>query len=114
MTLVWDTTIFNNRRLESNRPDITLVQKSPHERILTDFVLPWDKKIMMSEQVREMYQEAAAAIPFGVGTLGTIFRNISGQQDILGIVVINWECAGDNAAWNSSYTEENGVSLSYE
>lgn len=69
---------------------------------------------MMSEQVREMYQEAAAANPFGVGTLLTIFMNISGQQDILGIVVINWECTGGNAAWNSSYTEENVVSLSYE
>lgn len=34
--LMWETAILTDKRLESNRPDITLVQKSSYEWILTD------------------------------------------------------------------------------
>lgn len=43
--LMWERTIFNDKRLESDRPDITLVHKCSFEWILIDVALPWNKNI---------------------------------------------------------------------
>lgn len=48
--LMCNTAILTEKRLESNRPNITIALKSSHERVLIDFGVPcWDMNIGKAE-----------------------------------------------------------------
>lgn len=90
-----DTCIMTDKRLESNRPDITLLHKIIHEWILTDIAIALDKNIVEVKQMKihryqnlagkieEFYQTTDQVVRFMVGAFKTIFRNISTSRDTL-------------------------------
>lgn len=69
-----DMTILSDKRLKSNRPDITFLYKIGHVLILIDIAVPWDINIVkeeqvkiqkyqnMTEQIEKMYQVAAQVV----------------------------------------------------
>ena len=81
-------TIYTDRHLQHNRPDITLVRKESQEWILVDIAVPADQNIEKTKNWKiERYQELAfevkrvhrasrvTAIPSLIGALGTSSKN---------------------------------------
>ena len=48
--MTWDMTIFTDKRLKHNRPDITVVKKYTQEWILIDNAGPEDQNILATEK----------------------------------------------------------------
>ena len=44
--ITWDMTVYTDKKLNHNRPDITLVQKDTQEWTLTDIAVPADQNII--------------------------------------------------------------------
>ena len=55
--ITWDMTIYTDKRLKHNRPDVSLVHKDTQEWTLIDIVMPADQNILTTEE--ERYQELA-------------------------------------------------------
>ena len=85
--ITWDMTIFTDRRLKHNRPDITVVHKDTQEWTLIDIAVPADQNILTTEDEKvAKYQDLAleikriqgatkvAVIPIEIGALGTISK----------------------------------------
>lgn len=82
-------TIFTDKHLKSNWPDITLVHKNNHEWIRIHSEVLWDENIIKAYQVKyidvlrpdkanqRLYQAAAQFDPFVVGTRDTISKILS-------------------------------------
>ena len=83
MRITWDMTIFTDRRLNHNRPDITVVHKDTQEWTLIDIAVPADQNILTTEDEVARYQDLeleikrvhgatkVAVIPLVIGALGT-------------------------------------------
>ena len=86
--ITWDMTVYTDRKLNHNRPDITLVQKDTQEWTLIDIAVPADQNIISTEEEKvDRYQDLAfgikrihraskvTVIPIVIGALGTISKN---------------------------------------
>ena len=118
--ITWDTTVYTVKKLNHNRPDITLVRKDTQEWTPIDIAVPADQNIISIEEGKvDRYQDLAfeikrihraskvTVIPLVIGALRTVSRNAKswhGKLDIPDIV--------GNHPWNSSHIEENAVFLS--
>ena len=80
-----DMTIYTDKKLRHNRPDITLLQRGTKEWTLIDIAVPADQNIIETEEEKvERYQDLAfqikrihrtskvTVIPIVIGALGTI------------------------------------------
>ena len=95
-------TVYTDKKLNHNRPDITLVQKDTQEWTRIDIAVPADQNIISTEEEKvDRYQDLAfeikrihraskvTVIPIVIGTLGTVSRNARswhGKLDIPDIV----------------------------
>ena len=100
--ITWDMTVYTDKKLNHNRPDITLEQKDTQEWTLIDIAVPPDQNIISTEEEKvDRYQDLAfeinrihraskvIVIPIVTGTLGTVSRNAKswhGKLDIPDIV----------------------------
>ena len=100
--ITWDMTVYTDKKLNHNRPDITLVRKDTQEWTLTDIAVPADQSIISTEEEKvDRYQDLAfeikrihrasklTEIPIVIGTLGTVSKNAKsrhGKLDIPDIV----------------------------
>ena len=86
--IIWDMTVYTDKKPNHNRPDITLVQKDTQEWTLIDIAVPADQNIINTEEEKvDRYQELAfeikridraskvTVIPIVIGALGTISKN---------------------------------------
>ena len=86
--ITWDMTIYIDKKLRHNRPDITLLQRGTKEWTLIDIAVPVDQHIIETEEEKvERYQDQAfeikrihrasevTVIPIMIGALGTISKN---------------------------------------
>ena len=86
--ITWDTTVYTDKALKNNRPDVSLVHKSTQEWTFIDIAVPADQNnIRIEEENVEKYQELAfkmkrihevskvTEIPIVIGALGTIAKN---------------------------------------
>ena len=102
-------TVYTDRKLNHNRPDITLVQKDTQEWTLIDIAVPADQNIINTEEEKvDRYQDLAieirrihraskvTVIPIVIGALGTISK----------------KCTVVCHPWNSSHIAESAVFLS--
>lgn len=119
--LLWETAILTDKRLESNRPDTTLVQKRSYEWILIDVEVLWDKNILKGSAGENTEVHGPnRANRRNVPSSNSCFHFCNWRtQDYFwlirrlgGDIWRHQECAGDSAAWNSSCTEGNLLSLS--
>ena len=100
--ITWDMTVYTDKKLNHNRPDITLLRKDTQEWTLIDIAVPADQNIINTEEEKvAKYQELAfeikrihraskvTVIPIVIGALGTISKNAKtwhGKLDIADIV----------------------------
>ena len=47
--LMWDVTVYTDKKLKHNRPDITLLPKEEKEWIFIDIAVPADRNIMKTQ-----------------------------------------------------------------
>ena len=97
MKLLWDMTFFTDRRLQHNRPDISVFDKIERTWKLIDIAVPFDTNVINSENVKiEKYQDLtfeierihgspAEVIPIIVGSLGTVSSNLKPSLEKLGM-----------------------------
>ena len=58
--ITWDMTVYTDKKLSHNRPDITLVQKDSQEWTLIDIAVPADQNVINAEEETvARYQELA-------------------------------------------------------
>ena len=97
-------TVYTDKKLNHNRPDITLVRKDTQEWALIDIAVPADQNIISNEEEKvDRYQDLSfeikrihraskvTVIPIVIGTTGTVSRNAKswyGKLDIPDIVGI--------------------------
>ena len=56
--ITWDTTVYTDKALKNNRPDISLVHKDAQEWTLNDIDVPTDQNIIRIEEENvERYQD---------------------------------------------------------
>ena len=61
--ITWDMTIYTDKVLRHNRPDITLMHKDTRKWTLIDIAVPADQNISRTEEEKvEKYQEVAFEI----------------------------------------------------
>ena len=100
--ITWDMTVYTDKKLNHNRPDITLVRKDTQDWTLIDIAVPTDQNIISTEEEKvDRYQDLAfeikrihraskvTVIPIVIGTLGTMASNAKywhGKLDISDIV----------------------------
>ena len=100
--ITWDMTVCTDKKLNHNRPDITLTRNDTQEWTLIDKAVPADQNIISTEEEKvDRYQDLAfeikrihraskvTVIPIVIGTLGTVSRNAiswRGKLDIPDIV----------------------------
>ena len=81
-------TVYTDKKLSHNRPDITLVQKDSQEWTLIDIAVQADQNVINAEEEKvARYQELAfeikrihraskvIVIPIVIGALGTVSKN---------------------------------------
>ena len=63
MRITWDMTIYTDKVLKHNRPDITIVHNDTRKWTLIDIAVPADQNITRAEEEKvEKYQELAFEI----------------------------------------------------
>ena len=83
--ITWDMTIYTEKELKHNWPDITLVHKDTQKWTLIDITVPADQNIIRTEEEKvEKYQELeirrihgaskVTIIPIVIGALGSISK----------------------------------------
>ena len=98
----WDRGIHTTKKMEHNRPDVVVVDRTKKHWILVDFAVPWDKNVVRKEEekitnysplareVRRMHGVSTKIIPIVVGALGVVSKNLPGYlrdlqvPDVLG------------------------------
>ena len=96
--MTWDMTIYTDKVLKHNRPDITLVHKDTWDWTLIDIAVPADQNIIRTEEERvEKYQDLAfeirrihgaskvTVIPIVIGALGSTSKRAKTWYDKLGV-----------------------------
>ena len=100
--ITWDMTIYTDKMLKHNWPDITLVHKDTQKWTLIDIAVPADQNITKTEEEKvDKYQELAfeirriqvashvTIIPIMIGALGSISKSAKtwfGKLDVPGFL----------------------------
>ena len=116
--ITWDITIYTDKVLKHNRPDITLVHKDRQKWTLIDVAVPADQNIIRTEEEKvEKYQELAfeirrihgaskvTIIPILIGALGSISKGAKtwfGKLDVPDLTGPDWKCTIIRHPWNCS------------
>ena len=91
----WDRSVQTTTKMEHNRPDVVLVDRTKKRWILVDFAVPWDKNVVRKEEekitkysplaleVRRMHGVSIKIIPFVVGSIGVVTKNLPGYLNDL-------------------------------
>ena len=91
----WDRSVQTTTKMEHNRPDVVLVDRTKKRWILVDFAVPWDKNVVRKEEekitkysplaleVRRMHGVSTKIIPIVVGALGVVSKNLPGYLNEL-------------------------------
>ena len=92
--MLWDFTIQTDHRLEHNKPDIVVHNKSKREYIIIDIAYPFDTRIVEKEGGKvEKYQDLkyeikriwkckkVTIVPIVIGALGTLSKNFCNWMD---------------------------------
>ena len=106
--ITWDMTIYTDKVLKHNKPDITLMPKDTQKWTIIDIAVPADQNIIQTEEEKvEKYQELAfeirrihgaskvTVIPIVIGALGGISKRSKawycklGVPDFLGSVQLS-------------------------
>ena len=92
VTILWDFTVNTGRKIEANRPDITIKNVKDNTCIMTDVTVPADKNISLKEfqklskykdleiEVTKMWKLQTKTIPVVIGDLGIIKK---GTQNVI-------------------------------
>ena len=96
--VTWDMTIYTDKVLKHNRPDITLVHKDTQDWTLIEIAVPAGQNIIRTEEEKvEKYQDLAfeirrihgalkvTVIPIVIGALGSISKRAKTWYDKLGV-----------------------------
>ena len=96
--ITWDMTIYTDKVLKHNRPDITLVHEDTQKWTLNDIAVPADQNIIRTEKEKvEKYQELVfeirrihgaskvTIIPIVIGALGSISKGAKTRFGNLGV-----------------------------
>ena len=93
----WDRSVETTRKMEHNRPDVTVVDHASKVWTFVDFSVPWDKNVRVKEdekitnysplaqQVRKLHRVSTKIVPVVVGCLGIVTDRLTGYLDDLGI-----------------------------
>ena len=100
--ITWDKTVYTDKALKHNRPDITLEHKDAQEWTLIDIPVSEDQNFIRTEEEKvERYQDRAfeikiihgalkvTVIPIVIGALGTTSKNAKtwyGKLDLPDII----------------------------
>ena len=92
--MLWDFTIQTDHRLEHNKPDIVVYNKSKRERIIIDIACPFDTRIVEKDNENvEKYQDLkyeikkiwrckkVTIVPIVIGALGTLSKDVCSWMD---------------------------------
>lgn len=96
--IYWDKTIYTDRTIPHNRPDITLIHKSSKQTFLIDIAVPNDNNVEHKEQekrdkylplaieVKELWrQEKVAVVPLVMSTTGITPNSFLENLKLLGL-----------------------------
>ena len=93
--VLWDMTFYTDKRLQHNRPDISIFDKKKRTWKLIDVAVPYDTNILSTEivkveryqdltfEIERLYKTPAKVIPIIIGSLGTISSNLKPALDEL-------------------------------
>ena len=80
----WDRNVETRRKLEDNRPDITVLDRVAWRWTFVDFSVPWDKNVVSKEdekinnysllvkEITKLHRVSAKVVPLVVGCLGVV------------------------------------------
>ena len=83
-TILWDFAIHTYRKIDTNKPDITINYHKNNSSLLADLMLPLDKNLSSGEfgiiskykdlevEIERMWHLKPTLIPVNVGALGTV------------------------------------------
>jgi len=83
--------------VESNRPDVVVVDREEKRWLIVDFAVPSDRNVTAKEeekitkysplahQVRKLYRVSTSIVPIVVGSLGVVTRRLEHSLKELGI-----------------------------
>jgi len=96
--LLWDFSIQTDKKLEHNKPDITVVDKKSQTTLLIDPACPFDFRIDSKEQQKLDYynplkfeiaklwkQKKVIVIPIVIGALGTVSKKFESWVKMTGV-----------------------------
>ncbi|MEM7264392.1 MAG: hypothetical protein AAF370_00395 [Pseudomonadota bacterium] len=93
--ILWDMTMFTDRRLPHNRPDICVFHKEQRKWTFIDIAVPFDVNVPNTEQTKvDKYQDLAfeieqihhcsvTVVPIVIGALGTVTSRLKVSLDSL-------------------------------
>ena len=120
--ITWDMTIYTDKALKHNRPDITLMHKGKQKWTLIDIAVPADQNIIQTEEEKvEKYQELAFEIRriHGASKVDCdwcsrrLIEKIKGLAWQVRCTRLPWKCTVIGHSWNCSSVAKSVVSLSY-
>jgi len=97
VSIWWDRSVETTRKMEHNRPDVTVVDHASKVWTFVDFSVPWDKNVRVKEdekvtkysplaqEVRKLHRVATKIIPVVVGSLGIVSDRLARYLEYLGI-----------------------------
>ena len=93
----WDRSVEAPRKLEHNRPDITVLDRVARRWTFVDFSVPWDKNVVSKEdekinnysplvkEITKLHQVSAKVVPLVVGCFGVVSCRLEQYLKELGI-----------------------------
>lgn len=98
----WDRSVETTQQVESNRPDVVVVDHGRKRWLIVDFSVPSDRNVTAKEeekiskysalayQIRKLHRVSTSIIPIVVGSLGVVTKRLEkglcelGVPDVLG------------------------------
>ena len=93
----WDRAVQTTMPLESNRPDLVMIDHNKKKWFIIDFSVPWDANILHKEdqkiqryyplvcEMRKMYDADCIVVPLVVGALGALPKRLNKYLKQLGL-----------------------------
>ena len=88
----WDRSVETTRKLEHNRPDITVLDRVARRWTFVDFSVPWDKNVVSKEdekinnysplvkEITKLHRISAKVVSLVVGCLGVVSCRLAMEQ----------------------------------
>ena len=93
----WDKMVMTSKKMEHNRPDVVVIDRSSRKWLIVDFAVPWDRNVVMTEnekiarysplalEVRRLHGVTTKIVPVVVGSLGVVSKRLEGFLKDLGV-----------------------------